>query len=123
VIAESTGPMSSRSEHNFDLVEVIESTKDSIQPVKELIDRVLARFKRESPGVAFDSRHHEPQSRIEFFDLLDGIAADYRRERVIIRAGYLVVRFTGSEAINHPGQVWRELFATIAVWERQSRSA
>lgn len=50
------------------------------------------------------------------------IAADYKRERVIVRAGYILLRFTGAEAINQPEHAWRELFATIRAWE-QWRSA
>ena len=51
------------------------------------------------------------------------IAADYVRERRIVRTGYLLLRFTGSEAINGPALVWREVFATLAAWRRVSRSA
>lgn len=51
------------------------------------------------------------------------VASDYIRERRIARAGYLVLRFTATEAINRPDLAWREVFATIRAWERLQRSA
>lgn len=76
---------------------------------------LVAKAERVHIAIEVDGSHHTATAA--------QIAADYRRERIIVRAGYIVLRFTGSEAINQPGQVWREVFGTIAVWERQSRSA
>ena len=46
----------------------------------------------------------------------DQVAADYVRERRIVRAGYIVARFTAKEAIAKPQQCWREVFDILRAW-------
>lgn len=51
------------------------------------------------------------------------ITADYIRERRLLRAGYIVMRFTASEVIGDPGSAWRDVFAVLAARRSLERSA
>jgi len=76
---------------------------------------LVASSERIKVAIEVDGSHHTATAA--------QIAADYIRERRNTRSGYIVLRFTGSEAINSPALVWREVFATIGAWERTARLA
>ena len=51
------------------------------------------------------------------------IAADHRRERHLLRAGYVVIRFTAGEAISNPTRCWRDVFAVLNARRALERTA
>jgi very-short-patch-repair endonuclease len=44
------------------------------------------------------------------------VAADYYRERRILRAGYIVTRFTAKEAMVRPQECWRDVFDILRAY-------
>jgi very-short-patch-repair endonuclease len=41
------------------------------------------------------------------------VASDYHRQRRLLCAGYIVMRFTASEAMARPAECWRDVFSAI----------
>jgi len=51
------------------------------------------------------------------------MAADYRRERRLVEAGLVVVRFTAAEVFADAAACWREVFAILRQLAARRRSA
>jgi len=49
----------------------------------------------------------------EFHSSRTQVAADYYRERRLLRAGYVVMRFTATEVMTRPTECWRDVFSAI----------
>jgi very-short-patch-repair endonuclease len=67
-------------------------------------------------AVEVDGLEHHGLTQAQF-------ARDYHRARRLMIGGYIVVRFTASEAMTQPRQCWRDTFAILKIRSSIERSA
>lgn len=69
---------------------------------------LVVQFEQTRLAVEIDGLEHHGLTQSQF-------ARDYQRARRLMIGGYVVVRFTASEAMAQPRQCWRDVFAILRV--------